>query len=177
MASASSFFLVSLFSLLLWLPPIIAEDKDWIQETCLKTQYPDLCLSTIKVDRSSNFLNIRDLALIVIQKAEAIAESTSAFLLNSLLKNGMGPASHSVFRLCANKYGYASHVLQGSLKYLAANKFNFAEMELSAAKKYPKTCGCAFRARGLSHPPTLIKREELVERLCDIAFEIIKLLA
>lgn len=113
----------------------------------------------------------------MIQKAEESASATSLYLLNLQFKNGVNPVFQRMVRLCSDMYANASKAFDESRKALRIYQYNLARLEVNAAKLYPKDCWDAFRGTtGLTYPAMLVKREELVEHLCDVISGILNVL-
>ncbi|KAK4600979.1 hypothetical protein RGQ29_010527 [Quercus rubra] len=169
MVPSSSFLLLFLSSLpyLLHHFSLVASDQDLILKTCQSTQYPELCISTINSDPLSNTS---------ITKEES-ASNTSLYLLNLQFKNGVNPVFQRMVRLCSDMYANASKAFDESRKALRIYQYNLARLEVNAAKLYPKDCWDALRGTtGLTYPAMLVKREELVEHLCDVISGILNVL-
>lgn len=166
-SSLSMLFLMTMISLSSLLPfsPLVAGDEALIEKTCNTTIYPDLCISTIKSDSSSSTADTKGLVRIVIKKAEGSAADAAVFISN----RAYGQAGE----LCKNHYASAKQSLDESLKDLEANQFESAGRKSSEARESTKTCVSEFGRFGVTYPVELKQREEVFEKLCDIASTIV----
>lgn len=149
----------------------VAGDQALIQKVCHATPYYDLCISTLRSDKTSEKSDTKGLAAILVKQAEASASSTYTYISNQLLANEtvLGSAGE----LCGNHYDSARQALRGSIKDLGDGNFDFAGRKASSAREQVKTCGSDFARLGVTYPQKLAKREALLEQLCDIASNII----
>lgn len=149
----------------------VAGDQSLIQKVCHATPYYDLCISTLRSDKTSKKSDTKGLAAILVKKAEASASSTYTYISNQMFANEtvLGSAGE----LCGNHYDYARQALRGSIKDLGDANFDSAGRKASGAREQVKTCRSDFARLGVTYPQNLAKREALLEQLCDIASNII----
>ncbi|KAH7525178.1 hypothetical protein FEM48_Zijuj06G0197500 [Ziziphus jujuba var. spinosa] len=171
MALFSTLFVTIVLSLMQPFLSPIAANEALIEKTCHTTPYYDLCLSTLHSDSSSGNADTKGLVKIILRKAEASAADTAAFIADHLKKNATeykqaGP-------LCEDHYNSAKQSLQELLNDLQANQFDAARIKSSEARESAKTCGSDFGRIGLDYPSELAQREDILEKLCDIASAII----
>lgn len=170
MGSSIFFIFVLFFSF----PHNLNADSNLIKKTCKNTKYYDLCYSSLKSDPSSQNVDTKGLANIMIGIGMANATATSTYLSSQLLSTTIDTIMKKVLKECANKYKYAGDALQASAQDLGVESYDYASMHISAASDYPNACHNAFRRySGLVYPPDLAQREEGLKHICDVVLGII----
>ncbi|XP_068651557.1 cell wall / vacuolar inhibitor of fructosidase 2 [Aristolochia californica] len=154
----------------------VTADKDLIQKTCQTTKYYGLCVSSLQIDPKSLQSDVPGLAAIITTLAIANASDTAAYLVK-LLNHTTDSSLKSVLQECSNRYKDAGAALGGSLQELDSQTYDYAYVQVMAAKDYPNSCHNVFKQKPkLVYPLELKRREEGLERLCDVALGIISLL-
>lgn len=145
-----------------------------IKRTCKNTKYYNLCFSSLKSDPSSPNADTKGLALIMVGIGMTNATSTSSYLSSKLLSPTNNTTLKRVLKDCADKYTYASEALQASAQDLANDAYDYASMHITAASDYPNVCHNLFKLYpGLVYPPELVRREDGLKHICDVALGII----
>ncbi|KAK9292379.1 hypothetical protein L1049_020346 [Liquidambar formosana] len=179
MGSTSLIFLLSLSFLHFFHQPLllVAADADFIRKTCKKTDYYDLCVSSLKSNSTSANADTKGLAVIMVGIGMVNATATSSYLSTQLLSTTNDTLMKKVLKECSDKYSYATDALHASLQDLAMESYDYANMHIMAAADYPNACHNAFkRYSGLAYPPEIARREEGLKRICDVVLGIIDLL-
>ncbi|XP_026385167.1 cell wall / vacuolar inhibitor of fructosidase 2-like [Papaver somniferum] len=167
--------IVLLISILLPLSVVLG-DADLIQKVCQKTQYPDLCTSTLNSYRGSQLTDVRRLATILINTGSANAADTSRFILAELVKTVSDPAAVKVFKRCSEDYKEAKTSLDGSVPFLSSWDYDLASIAVNAGRDYADRCHDSFTffSPPLSYPDALEQREVRFVELVAVAADIIK---
>uniref|UniRef100_A0ACD6A119 Uncharacterized protein n=1 Tax=Avena sativa TaxID=4498 RepID=A0ACD6A119_AVESA len=152
-----------------------------VQSTCNATTYYDLCVATMVADPSSSTADLSGLCAIALSAAAANASATQAALANTTSSAGASEPSdngrvRALFRACAGKYGEAREALLEARESVGEEAYDDAFVQVSAAAEYPAVCRTLFRRRRVAYPAELARREEVLERLCTVAIDIITLL-
>ncbi|KAF5204225.1 Cell wall / vacuolar inhibitor of fructosidase [Thalictrum thalictroides] len=179
MGSVAAIFIL-LLSIAHLTPPshlFVSGDIKLIHNTCKKTTYYNLCMSSLKSSSSSLKADIKGLAVIMIGIAMKHANQTTTYLSSQLLSNTNDVVIKKVVKDCADKYSLAIESLQESLQQLDLMSSDYASLQVSAAKDYPNVCHNEYRRfAGLAYPIELAHREEKLEHMCDVALGIIDVL-
>ncbi|KAI5665020.1 hypothetical protein M9H77_24343 [Catharanthus roseus] len=170
----SYFFFYFLVILLISFQSTIKGDSDLIEKTCKTTKYYDLCVSSLKSNKTSLKADTKGLALIMVSVGVSNATATNNFLFSQVLSSTNDTMMKKLIKECAEKYGFASDALLASAQDLAADLYDYAYMHVMAAADYPNSCHNAFkRYPGLVYPPQLAIREEGLKHICDVVLGII----
>ncbi|XP_058217633.1 uncharacterized protein LOC131328747 [Rhododendron vialii] len=165
------FLLLVLFDLdvLLW--------ADLIADTCRKTIYPGICVSTLRSNPRSAGANVTGLVRIVFDTALPKANSTLN-LVNELYAKALKAKQTSFFEYlsnCLNQYKEAVSGLNGCTEYLGSDNFGTV-LHATQAVSYVLICEKEFIALrpigGRASPITA--QNNAMERLVSIALGIVK---
>ncbi|XP_026429671.1 cell wall / vacuolar inhibitor of fructosidase 2-like [Papaver somniferum] len=167
--------IVLLISILLPLSLVLG-DADLIQKVCQKTQFPDLCTSTLNTSRFSKPADVRRLATIMINAGSASAADTFRFILAELVKTVSDPAAVKAFKRCSEEYKEAKTSLDISSEYSSFLDYEMALKKLNYGRDHADRCRDSFTLFNppLSYPDALEQREVRFVELVDVAADIIK---
>ncbi|OVA13436.1 Pectinesterase inhibitor domain [Macleaya cordata] len=157
----------------------IEKDDDLIKKTCKKTDYYDLCVSSLKSDArsSTKTADLNDFVMIFIDLAMSNASETYGFL-NKLIDNTTDYALQLAIRDCTVFYDKGYQILRNA--QLITN-YEVLYNEVGRAKdEAAVSCENIFHSGAKDDhrktPMVVTKRNELFEHLCLINQSIINLL-
>ncbi|XP_077217824.1 pectinesterase inhibitor 28-like [Tasmannia lanceolata] len=148
---------------------------DLIQQTCNKTDYYDLCVSSLESDPRSSNGDLAVFATIFLKLATSNAKGTITQI--STLVNGTNDEQLKgrLLSACGPMYGIVKEYLKGAVLSMESKQYIDVNGWLYSAENQIQNC-----ERSFTRPPPLespIKgRSEVFENLCSIAHVILHLL-
>ncbi|KAI4344760.1 hypothetical protein L6164_011951 [Bauhinia variegata] len=146
---------------------------DLIDQICKKTPFYDLCSSTLHSNPLSPKTDIKGLALIMVNNILANATDTLSYI-EGLIKQAPDRKMEQVLAFCAESYiPVVKYILPQAADAISQGRFGFASYCIADAEKEVDACDKKFS--GVVQPP-LSDRNDIVQKLVDVATSLIKLL-
>ena len=146
---------------------------DLVDQICKKTPFYDLCSSTLHSNPLSPKTDIKGVALIMVNNILANASDTLSYI-EGLIKKTKDPQLEQALAFCAETYiPVVRFTLPQAADAISQGRFGFASYCISDAVKEVNSCDKKFS--GSSQSP-LGDRNDIVQKLVDVASAIIKLL-
>ncbi|KAI4335007.1 hypothetical protein L6164_013696 [Bauhinia variegata] len=149
------------------------DDGDLIDQICQKTPFFDLCSSTLHSNPLSPKTDLKGLALIMVNNILANATDTLNYI-EQLIKQTSDQQMEQALAFCAESYiPVVKFILPQAADAISQGRFGFASYCIADAEKEIAACDKKFS--GGAQPP-LSDRNDIVQKLVDVASALIKLL-
>ncbi|XP_010444399.1 PREDICTED: cell wall / vacuolar inhibitor of fructosidase 2-like [Camelina sativa] len=171
MASSLIFLLFLIFTLSFSSPTLISAKSNAtiIESTCKTTNNYKFCVSALKSDPRSPTADTKGLAAIMIGVGMTNATSTATYIAGNLTSAANDVVLKKVLQDCSEKYALAVDSLRQTIQDLDSEAYDYASMHVLAAEDYPNVCRNIFRrAKGLSYPVEIRRREQSLRRICGV---------
>ncbi|XP_010462937.1 PREDICTED: cell wall / vacuolar inhibitor of fructosidase 2 [Camelina sativa] len=140
-----------------------------IESTCKTTNNYKFCVSALKSDPRSPTADTKGLAAIMIGVGMTNATSTATYIAGNLTSAANDVVLKKVLQDCSEKYALAADSLRQTIQDLDDEAYDYASMHVLAAEDYPNVCRNIFRrAKGLSYPVEIRRREQSLRRICGV---------
>ncbi|OIW13757.1 hypothetical protein TanjilG_17936 [Lupinus angustifolius] len=150
-----------------------AENGDLVDQICKKTPFYDLCNSTLHSNPLSPKIDLKGVALIMVNNILANATETLSYI-ERLIKQTSDRGLEQALAFCAESYiPIVKYTLPQAADAISQGRFGFASYCISDAMKEVSTCDKRFS--GSTQSP-LGDRNGFMQKLVDVASAIIKLL-
>lgn len=166
-----------LLALALALPFMIFASENLISVICSKSINPPLCLKALKSDPRSANANLRSLAQISIDLAQASAKETST-MVELLTKNATNRRLKAQYQTCTENYDDAISNLADANNFLKSGDFESLNVYASAVVTDADTCEDSFvESPGSVEPRQLKQANKKLEDFANIILVIAHRLA
>ncbi|ESW19379.1 hypothetical protein PHAVU_006G119800 [Phaseolus vulgaris] len=148
-------------------------DGDLVDQICKKTPFYDLCSSILHSNPLSSKPDLKGVALLMVNNIVANATDTLSYI-EGLLKQTPDRELEQALAFCAESYiPLVKYILPQAADAISQGRFGFASYCISDALKEVSSCDKKFS--GTTQAP-LGERNDIVQKLVDLASAIIKLL-
>ncbi|XP_020221802.1 pectinesterase inhibitor [Cajanus cajan] len=146
---------------------------DLADQICKKTPFYDLCSSILHSNPLSPKPDLKGVALLMVNNILANASDTLSYI-EGLIKSTSDRELEQALAFCAESYiPLVKYILPQAADAISQGRFGFASYCISDALKEINSCNKKFS--GASQAP-LGDRNDIVQKLVDVASAIIKLL-
>ncbi|XP_027339321.1 pectinesterase inhibitor-like [Abrus precatorius] len=156
-------------------PSFLGKDGsgDLVDQICQKTPFYDLCSSILHSNPLSPKTDLKGVALLMVNNIVANATDTLSYI-EGLIKQTSDRELEQALAFCAESYiPVVKYILPQAADAISQSRFGFASYCISDAVKEVSSCDKKFN--GSNHSP-LGDRNDIVQKLVDVASAIIKLL-
>lgn len=153
---------------------IISDDGvEFIEQVCNTTDYPDLCIATLRSDPRSSSADVKELCHIILEKTQANATETVG-KAQRFFNQTTDPAMKECFQACMDDYeNNANKYLPDAIRSLELKAYEDAAGNASAAIDEAIRCEQSFgEVPKASRSPLTVENDTLFH-LCVIALRII----
>ncbi|KAK7303659.1 hypothetical protein RJT34_14571 [Clitoria ternatea] len=147
--------------------------SDLVDQICKKTPFFDLCSSILHSNPLSPKTDLKGVALLMVNNILANASDTLSYI-EGQIKQTSDRQLEQALAFCAESYiPVVKYILPQAADAISQSRFGFASYCISDAVKEVSTCDKKFSS--FSQSP-LGDRNDIVQKLVDVASSIIKLL-
>ncbi|KAJ1414322.1 Pectinesterase inhibitor domain [Sesbania bispinosa] len=157
--------------------PLKDGSGDLVDQICKKTPFYDLCSSILHSNPLSPKADLKGMALVMVNNILANATDTLSYI-EGLIKHTPDRELEQALAFCAESYiPVVKYILPQAADAINQGRFGFASYCISDAVKEVSSCDKKFSGSSSSSTQSpLGDRNDIVQKLVDVASAIIKLL-